>query len=323
VLPLNTPKIYSMQIIPHYGYSTSGVAHFIFLTTATVLGLSTYLACVFINPGRVPRDYTPDLEDNASSLTSNKQQLDNYGLSITAKSSTTQKAVVQVKRNGAPRWCKKCQRYKPARSHHCRRCGHCVLRMDHHCVWINNCVGHGNYRAFFQMAFYLATAASHAAALLISLNLTIMQLTLGWEPEGVLPASSFDHSVQGMVGRRIGWPGSFWSHAVLQLLATTLALPLSLSLITLLVWNCHLLSQNKTTIEHHEGVAAKLNAAAAAEGVGAGKSGKHPWDLGDWHENVAATFGESFTWWVLPSLFQGGGCGAEGEGVFYPTKWDR
>ena len=86
-----------------------------------------------------------------------------------------------------------------------------------------------------------------------------MQLTLGWEPEGVLPASSLDTSVQGTVGRRVGWKGSFWSHAALQLLATTLALPLSLSLATLLVWNCHLLSQNKTTIEHHEGVAAKLN----------------------------------------------------------------
>jgi hypothetical protein len=96
--------------------------------------------------------------------------------------------------------------------------------------------------------------------------------------------------------------------------------------------------QNKTTIEHHEGVAAKLSAAAAAEGVGAGRSGKHPWDLGDWHENVAATFGESFTWWVVPSLLSiccscggggggsksaGGGCGAEGDGTLYPTKWDR
>lgn len=173
------------------------------------------------------------------------------------------------------------------------------------------------------MAFYLAIAASHAAALLISLNLTIMQLTLGWEPEGVLPASNLDHTVQGTLGRRVGWLGSFWSHAALQLLATTLAIPLSFSLFTLLVWNSHLLSQNKTTIEHHEGVAAKLSSAAAAQGVGAGKSGKHPWDLGSWYENVVATFGESFTWWVVPRILRGlEGCRAEGDGTVYPTKWD-
>lgn len=302
---MSLPISVLMQIIPHFGYSTSGVAHVIFLTATTVLGLSTYLACVFIDPGRVPRDYSPDLEHNDTST-------------------SIQQAVVQVKRSGEQRWCKKCNAAKPPRAHHCRRCGHCVLRMDHHCVWINNCVGHGNYRSFFQMAFYLAIAASHAAALLLSLNLTIMQLTFGWEPEGVLPASSLDHTVQGTLGRRVGWQGSFWSHAALQLLATTLAIPLSLSLFTLLVWNCHLLSQNKTTIEHHEGVAAKLSSAAAAEGVGAGRSGKHPWDLGDWHENVVATFGESFTSWVVPRITRGfKGCRAEGNGTLFPTKWDR
>ncbi len=49
---------------------------------------------------------------------------------------------------GTLRVCQKCQRYKPARTHHCRVCRRCVLRMDHHCPWTNNCVGHGNYRAF-------------------------------------------------------------------------------------------------------------------------------------------------------------------------------
>lgn len=32
----------------------------------------------------------------------------------------------------ARRFCKKCQAYKPPRTHHCRRCGRCILRMDHH-----------------------------------------------------------------------------------------------------------------------------------------------------------------------------------------------
>ena len=134
------------------------------------------------------------------------------------------------------------------------------------------------------------------------------------------------------LGRHIGWRGAFWSHVLLQLLATAVAIPLTLSLFTLLVWNFNLLSQNKTTIEHHEGVAAKLNAAAAVVdgGGGGGNSGgakvglgvrgslHHPWDLGDWHSNVAVTFGEEVTDWVVPWR----GAAAEGDGVGYKTKWD-
>ena len=46
------------------------------------------------------------------------------------------------------RFCQKCDRHKPPRSHHCRLCRRCVLRMCHHCNWINNCVGHANLKAF-------------------------------------------------------------------------------------------------------------------------------------------------------------------------------
>lgn len=53
------------------------------------------------------------------------------------------------------KWCNKCDRYKPPRTHHCKQCNTCVLRMDHHCPWTNNCVGHGNTPHFFR--FLLAT----------------------------------------------------------------------------------------------------------------------------------------------------------------------
>ena len=44
-------------------------------------------------------------------------------------------ALLELKRKGGSRYCKKCQRHKPPRTHHCRVCNKCVLRMDHHCVW--------------------------------------------------------------------------------------------------------------------------------------------------------------------------------------------
>lgn len=47
--------------------------------------------------------------------------------------------------DGGWRYCRKCENFKPDRSHHCSMCGRCVLRMDHHCVFINNCVGFMKY----------------------------------------------------------------------------------------------------------------------------------------------------------------------------------
>mmetsp|Transcript_7211 Transcript_7211/g.30721 ORF Transcript_7211/g.30721 Transcript_7211/m.30721 type:complete len:385 (-) Transcript_7211:65-1219(-) len=96
------------------------------LSFTTTLAMIMYLCCVYRDPGRVPAGYAPDPE----SLLANG-------------------ALVELKRKGGSRFCKKCVKHKPPRAHHCRQCNRCVLRMDHHCVWVNNCVGHRNYKSFF------------------------------------------------------------------------------------------------------------------------------------------------------------------------------
>lgn len=66
-----------------------------------------------------------------------------------------------------PRYCKRCQAWKPERSHHCSVSGHCVLKMDHYCIWIVNCVGLLNYKFFMLFLFYSFLSSLVAIAVLM------------------------------------------------------------------------------------------------------------------------------------------------------------
>ncbi len=49
---------------------------------------------------------------------------------------------------------------------------------------------------------------------------------------------------------------------MLQTVCTGISLPLTIGLVMLLIWNLHLALHNKTTIEFHEGVTAKIQVSA-------------------------------------------------------------
>mmetsp|Transcript_11820 Transcript_11820/g.26833 ORF Transcript_11820/g.26833 Transcript_11820/m.26833 type:complete len:377 (-) Transcript_11820:96-1226(-) len=46
-------------------------------------------------------------------------------------------------------FCPICKVAVQSETKHCWDCQKCVARFDHHCPWLNNCVGAGNYVAFF------------------------------------------------------------------------------------------------------------------------------------------------------------------------------
>ncbi|KAH9507332.1 hypothetical protein Btru_057802 [Bulinus truncatus] len=68
--------------------------------------------------------------------------------------------------NGEPpkgwKYCDKCQRNAPPRSHHCKFCNECILKRDHHCWFAGYCVGYNNHRYFFCLAFYMSLAGIYA-----------------------------------------------------------------------------------------------------------------------------------------------------------------
>ncbi|KAI0078856.1 zf-DHHC-domain-containing protein [Panus rudis PR-1116 ss-1] len=131
---------YSSQIFiiwPWYGHVLSVELITLLLPFNVLVGmlLWNYYLCVVTDPGQVPKDWTPDPQDDTA---------------------------IEVKKlTKGPRYCRTCRVYKPPRAHHCRQCNRCVLRMDHHCPWVNNCVGHFNYGHFVRFLFYVDLACSY------------------------------------------------------------------------------------------------------------------------------------------------------------------
>ncbi|KAL3642487.1 putative protein S-acyltransferase 16 [Castilleja foliolosa] len=124
-------------------WSSPGMLNAAAFTFLAVMCVASYRRAIFTDPGRVPANFEPDVEDSGN-------------------------PIHEIKRKGGDlRYCQKCSLFKPPRAHHCRTCNRCVLRMDHHCAWMNNCVGHANYRIFFVFVVYTLISCIYSLVLLI------------------------------------------------------------------------------------------------------------------------------------------------------------
>ncbi|KAI3444692.1 hypothetical protein Pfo_001357 [Paulownia fortunei] len=102
-----------------------------------VMLLWSYFSVVFTDPGGVPPNWRPAVDEERGDL-----------------DPLTATEFPPDSENGRIRFCRKCNQLKPPRCHHCSVCGRCVLKMDHHCVWVVNCVGALNYKYFLLFLFY-------------------------------------------------------------------------------------------------------------------------------------------------------------------------
>lgn len=84
-----------------------------------------------------------------------------------------------------PEPCKRCDRAKPAGTHHCSRCNRCVLNMDHHCSLTNTCVGLHNRHHFhwilvIQLLWLLFVLLVHGWQLLLAAKHLLHRDDLDW-----------------------------------------------------------------------------------------------------------------------------------------------
>ena len=196
------------------------------LTATTSLALGMYLCCVYRDPGRVPAGYAPDPESAAA-----------------------RGALVELKRKGGSRFCKKCARAKPPARAPLPPVQ--PLRFTH------------------GPPLRLGEQLRRAQELQVFLSVSVLRRRLDLARRFVISVARVRGGAR-IVDERDPRSGvaiprrEDVSLGVAEVAALTLAVPLALALTMLFAWHCYLVSRNKTTIEHYEGVRAAAGAEAAA-----------------------------------------------------------
>jgi palmitoyltransferase ZDHHC3/7/25 len=258
-------------ILPWLGFTAIGVFHLgLFWTLFSLLCISYYRS-IMTDPGTPDPDWIPDEED-ATSATEGPTQ----PIALTMANRT----------RGKSRWCVRCKKYKPPRTHHCSVCRRCILRMDHHCPWINNCVGYHNYKFFVLFLIYTTMVCIYLLSMLV------------WK------AATFSPSTQRVQMMREIAPGEDIQAATVRVKAQlgismatmtafcvlgVFALLVGMMVSCLTAQHCELVQRNATTLE-------MMNMFRKRYLTG---EEEYEYDLGTWR-NIKIIFGDTVLLWLLP-----------------------
>ena len=159
----------------HRGYlwesissSKSMFSAFLVYSSLTMI-LWTFFRTVLTDPGSIPFQFDL-IQDSQKELLSSSE----YGLE---------------RLHAASSFCKRCNRDRPARTHHCSLCNKCIMRMDHHCPWIGNCIGINNYKYFTQFVVYCFIYTSVITGCCLELILDRLEECTSWTYAGLLVGS--------------------------------------------------------------------------------------------------------------------------------------
>ena len=174
---------------------------------------------------------------------------------------------------GVRRWCHRCECPKPELTHHCKVCRKCVLKMDHHCPWVNNCVGHRNYRYFFNFLAWLWLACALTVALTwrpawhrgpgLTTGFRSVPLddAVGGVARvgGVNPAGRHAAKIAELRGTNgVGVGGLSTDEKTATLFSTVLAFSIFCAMCLMWFWHIYLVCTAQTTIDYYEFSAAML-----------------------------------------------------------------
>ncbi|KAL6982156.1 protein S-acyltransferase [Sarracenia purpurea var. burkii] len=186
-----------------------------------VLLLWCYFMVVFCDPGSVPENWKPVMEEGNLEGSSSEPLSDCVATEDLA--SALSSSSERMERRPAARYCSKCENGKPPRCHHCSVCQKCVLKMDHHCVWVVNCVGAHNYKFFLLFLLYTFLETIMDTSVLLPTFIKFFQKVM-------------NHSAS---------PGNL----AVTFLAFVLNLAFALSLLCFVIMHASLLFSNTTSIE--------------------------------------------------------------------------
>eukprot|EP00192_Tetraselmis_astigmatica_P010565 CAMPEP_0117681440 /NCGR_PEP_ID=MMETSP0804-20121206/18985_1 /TAXON_ID=1074897 /ORGANISM="Tetraselmis astigmatica, Strain CCMP880" /LENGTH=377 /DNA_ID=CAMNT_0005491201 /DNA_START=396 /DNA_END=1527 /DNA_ORIENTATION=- len=231
------------------GAAAGGIAALLFFSLLVFMLGWSYFATVFTSAGSVPPGWHPFPTDEDA--TAERERVCSGLLPQTANTGVLR-----------PRFCRKCQAWKPQRAHHCSVSNACILKMDHYCIWVVNCVGLLNYKFFLLFLFYTSLSAVTGVALLLSEFLKFFAM---------------DHAEGGSTLADAG------PMVAVVFVAFVIDVAFTVCLGAFLTMHWKMVSVNQTTIELYE------------------KAPIHPWPYdkgvcGNWME----VFGRDPLFWLLP-----------------------
>jgi len=125
-------------------YSNGDLNRLLIYHGLQLISLIIYYSLTHSDPGYLPKPKDKESDDENGVIV----EVEDEDKENTELLKTKRKVVDLSAATLPPRFCERCQFFRPKRSKHCYVCDRCVAKYDHHCPLIDHCIGLNNYKLF-------------------------------------------------------------------------------------------------------------------------------------------------------------------------------